>query len=578
MKKWLQLLFLLPFLLRGQQEPTSAYSTQGTFMSAENDLWFIDRDSKWVPFGNVYTLNRPMISVSNVTDLVRAPAWSNSLAKVIQTLGYYTPGDGGAGIYSLASMTSTNMGRFASTNAAYMWQLIGDPGGVRLRQYGAKGDGTNDDTQAVKDWLHDTDRKIGLASAGVYSINPIFTEPNAVITIQGMARFGMTAPNISSLYPGNCATFRRRNSSGSTNALINVVSNAVLNAYSLVFDGNKTGDPTATNAYLFLVNGGGASEIESCYFSNSAGHGIGIVGPAGNWTVIRNCRIYDVNRAVRLNQTSGVTINNVHIQFCRENGLWLTGFANLTRCHQLFISDCAENGFIFEGSQHNRFTDCEVRTTFKSSIFISTTNSANSTDNAFFQCSFQAANAASSALLGASPYAAGTYAAVMVAGNSGSDYANRYRFDGCVFGDLFGSSPSRGLYNLQWTAPTGSHYPWEMWMFSNNQHVWNSGWLSDINPGITNTVGEVNNLRANNEFASQFGKSGAINSAGWRMDIVEAGAAGAPNAVIYANSTNHKMLRDTTGYGSPIAPTLLPETVELLPAQPEPKPIPLVDP
>jgi hypothetical protein len=520
------------------------------------------------------------ITVTNVAQLLTTPTDAFGYDKAM-TLGYYTINDGGGGMYYVAPFfaSSTNRGNFRSTfDPTKMWALLQPRDGIYLKQYGAKGDENNDDTQAVKDWLHDINGKVGLINVGTYSIQPIYTEANALLTLRGIAKFGLTSANlVSGLSSGNCATFQRRASAGlETNSLLTVTSNAVCNVFNLVFDGNKNVETLATNAYLYLNNGGKASELESCFFYRSAGHGLGFAGLGPNWSVVRNCRIADVNRGLRINQTSGLVLNNINIEQTRDNGFWLLGSATSTRANNLFIAHCASNGMVLEISYKNRFTDVTVANTWQSSVLFALGNGSMA-DNHFVNCRFEQAGSPSN-LNGASPHPAGTYSMVMVTSPNATDNAVRIRFSGCTFGDVQGAAGSRSRYNFEWTAgQSGGHYAWENWIFAENQYMWNANWISDYSPALTNVVAETATIHANNQFYNVFGAAGKIDSAGWRMDIVEAGTTGGANAVIYANNTSHKLLRDTAGFGTPVQ--LIdppPPVIEVSPApfQPEIGPIP----
>jgi len=512
------------------------------------------------------------ITVTNVAQLLSVPNDAYGYDKV-QTLGYYSINDGGGAVYYAAPFfsSSTNLGNFRSTfDPSKMWALLQPRDGIYLKQYGAKGDEATDDTQSVKDWLHDCNGRIGLVNVGTYSISPIFTEAGASLTLRGVSKFGLTSANIiSGLSSGNCATFQRRASPGlETNSLFNVTSNTVCNLYNIVLDGNKNIETAATSAYLYLNNGGRASELESCFFYRSAGHAIGFAGLGPNWSVIRNVRVADVNRGIRINQACGLVLNNINIEQTRDNGLWLLGGLNSTRANNIFIAHCASNGMVLESSYKNRFTDLTILSTWQSSVMMDLSNGGQS-DNHFLNCRFEGANVANNAV-GTSPFAAGAYSALMVTSTTALSTALRIRLDGCVFGDVQGANAGRGKYNLEWTAAIpGANYPWQNWQFIGNNHQWNPGWLADYFPGLTNAVAEVACIHAGNQVYNVFGIAGKIDSAGWRMDVVEAGTAGAPNAVIYANNTSHKLLRDTTGIGTPALANFIP------PENKEAKPLPI---
>jgi hypothetical protein len=160
--------------------------------------------------------------------------------------------------------------------------------------------------------------------------------------------------------------------------------------------------------------------------------------------------------------------------------------------------------------------------------------------------------------VGNSPYAAGTYSVVRVVGAAAANTCDRVRFDGCMMGDLSGSVPNRSRYAFEWLTPIDASHPaWHYWQFSNNQYVWNANWLSDYGPllDVTQNVNEVSCIHANNESYNRFGRAGHVGMDGWTIDVVPAGTAATNNAALYANSTTHQFVRDTTGYGTPVPPT-----------------------
>jgi len=68
-------------------------------------------------------------------------------------LGYYTPGDGGDGWYSVTNtIANTNAlgGRIVAFGGVKSWECISQVG---PRQFGAKGDAINDDTSAFQGWI-----------------------------------------------------------------------------------------------------------------------------------------------------------------------------------------------------------------------------------------------------------------------------------------------------------------------------------------------------------------------------------------------------------------------------------------
>lgn len=60
----------------------------------------------------------------------------------IRTVGYSTAGDGGGGLYALASVQSADQGRIQSADGRW-WQYVPDNRGVNARAFGAKADGVD---------------------------------------------------------------------------------------------------------------------------------------------------------------------------------------------------------------------------------------------------------------------------------------------------------------------------------------------------------------------------------------------------------------------------------------------------
>lgn len=93
---------------------------------------------------------RPILAVSSIEDLRLTAATS---AGIISVKGYYAPGDGGGGIFywdSLSTSTDNNGTIIKVTDViSGRWKRL-YTGAVSVRWFGAKGDGTTDDTAALQ--------------------------------------------------------------------------------------------------------------------------------------------------------------------------------------------------------------------------------------------------------------------------------------------------------------------------------------------------------------------------------------------------------------------------------------------
>ena len=494
------------------------------------------------------------IVVTNVAELLTVPTGTAGPFLTAETLGYYTSGDGGGGLYSTAVFLAaqTNYGNFkSSSDPTRMWKVIQSKDGVPIRQYGAKGDDTADDTLPFQDWLKAINGGVGLLNVGTYLIRPMTTVTNTWVSINGGSKFStMAHKQIIGSDTGNCATLKRFGGSAADAAhLIQAGAGSSLSFFNVVFDGNKSVEATATAAYL-LYSDQSPTEINGCVFRNSAGHGLNIASGATSFTQIQNCFFDTLNRGVRINTSAVVSMVNCRIYRCSEHGLTVAG--NDFRGTDLFIQDIGQHGIQLAGAHRCHFQNVKIFHVFKSAVLFELTGQPPGWSCKFSDCVFMNSNTAANAL-GSSPYGAALYPTVHVNG-TGNEYTIANSFVNCTFGDITGSYQGRSPQNFGWTAPTVlPRYAWEKWSFVGCQFMWNPSWATDFTPVLTNTVSELGSLRSNTEMNSVFGKSGAITSAGWRMDIVESGTTGGQNAVIYANNTSHKLLRDTAGYGTPVA-------------------------
>jgi hypothetical protein len=298
--------------------------------------------------------------VTNVAQLITVPCGiSGRFARAV-TQGYYDSSDGGGGFYYSHPYSPglTNMGHFQSTyNPAFMWSLLMPRDGIYLRQYGAKGDGVTDDTQSFRDWLHDINNLIGLVGVGTYLIAPTTIEAGAILNIRGTAQFGLfSAIESGGMSFGNSGKLLRKPTPGQeNNSLLLSANDSSLNLFNLILDGNQANEPTATNAYLYEVNGGKVTEIDSCLFMNSAGHGMYLVGGGANWSVIRNSRFNDLNYGLVLTNIFGAILDVLKIQKCKADCLLLAGYSTSTHANNLLLTDSGRNGITLHGA-HTRFS------------------------------------------------------------------------------------------------------------------------------------------------------------------------------------------------------------------------------
>ena len=96
----------------------------------------------------------------------------------VSVLGYYSVGDGGGGdfFFDPASIEADNGGTFiqSSVDATGRWKRVMNEGSVNVKWFGAKGDGINDDTNAIQNTIDNCNYMGGgitLVSKGTYLIS-----------------------------------------------------------------------------------------------------------------------------------------------------------------------------------------------------------------------------------------------------------------------------------------------------------------------------------------------------------------------------------------------------------------------
>jgi len=180
--------------------------------------------------------NQQVQSFDNIASLrlTSGTAQANSA----QTLGYWSSGDGGANFYYWdGTSTATDNGgtviKPTGVSGAGRWLAV-NPYAVYARQFGAKGDGTTDDTTAIQAAINNTLGSV-IFEPGVYVCT--------TLTISKRVMFlGMRGTN------SGAKVWPRLYLKNGTNAnLINITTSGVLYADKMDFYGNKAGQTGASD-------------------------------------------------------------------------------------------------------------------------------------------------------------------------------------------------------------------------------------------------------------------------------------------------------------------------------------------
>jgi hypothetical protein len=227
--------------------------------------------------------------VNSVAELRALPA---GVFRCVQSLGYHEPGDGGGGefFWDAASSESGNGGTIivpASNPATGRWKRVVE-GELSVKWFGARGNGTTDDTVAIQD-TEDVAAEVGGAvyfPAGIYVVN------GASATIPGDSRkYGIQKKSntnwVGCGYTSSILRLKNNSTSGGVDPQM-IYANAKLvgvGFYHLGFDLNGQNNTTETQANVAAIWFNGEQlevrgmVVEDCKFCH---------GPGGTVILVQN--------------------------------------------------------------------------------------------------------------------------------------------------------------------------------------------------------------------------------------------------------------------------------------------------
>lgn len=186
-----------------------------------------------------------------------------------QTLGYYSKDDGGASVYKIS--TSTPSGYYETLDSGlYAELMLGDT--VYPEQFGAKGDGTTDDSTAMEQAL--SYNNVSLYNGKTYIVENL-SLPASTEVFELNGNFGILKIKADTTYN------QMLDMSGRDCDVRNVVFDANSTAKTLVLCSNQS----VANSALF----------DNCEFRNSApGWGFGLSVEYYNKCTVKNCYFHDI--------------------------------------------------------------------------------------------------------------------------------------------------------------------------------------------------------------------------------------------------------------------------------------------
>jgi hypothetical protein len=189
---------------------------------------------------------------SSVADLV-AKGGPRGLYRTAYVHGYYTPGDGGEGMFIVTNtVTSTNYGtRIYSGVSGYSWERVRPIGIVEAQWFGLKPDGSTDNATRASSMLNTSGARRGhFGNEGTYVIGSQVNIANDLI-----------------LSLGRGAIIKRGNNATGATLAFTVPQTGGIEG-SGVFDGNKANNSATANRGPFIAYYGAGASIQDITFTN----------------------------------------------------------------------------------------------------------------------------------------------------------------------------------------------------------------------------------------------------------------------------------------------------------------------
>lgn len=290
------------------------------------------------------------IVVDNVAALKGLPANSVPEGWVIRTLGYYSDGDGGEGVYRYWSSSTNTANNGTVIDPTYLPGrfILQSNGDINVRQFGAYGDDSHDDTAAIQ--------SVADMLAFLYppstTLNNTFTN-NSVFFPNGF--YCISAPinwRAGANITGSSQNGAKIKTTVQTNAFVFAATNAPITIANLGFTGPSP-YPTYTNVTAgaaitvnSVMNGGvnlkvknvtidggfdgiaatfiEGGSIEDVFVTDIGGTALKLYGTgfSGAVNVRVKMQVYRANRAYDISNTSGVMFIASNAIGCRDWGLY----------------------------------------------------------------------------------------------------------------------------------------------------------------------------------------------------------------------------------------------------------------
>lgn len=312
----------------------------------------------------------------SVLNVVALKALDKTTATVATTRGYYAAGDGGSCSYYLDAADTTSVDNGGSVIVATdggRWKQI-NPRKINVRQWGAKGDGTGDDTSFCQKAITYAESLNGgevFFPGGNYPISALTIASGPGVALVGESRTATVI--VPTTLTGNVITMTawyssiRRMSIISSSFRTSGANIYMPSPHSVVDDVKTDRDFTAV-----VSNGAGSKIINSLFLSGASGGIRLIIGGGDTTQIIDNCLI---GAQVGPFPAAGIMVSD-------NAALTISNTSVLTSGNSLLINPAAGQG-VFSLLAHDCFFDTATR-----GVLFSPTGSGNISRIHFENCWF----------------------------------------------------------------------------------------------------------------------------------------------------------------------------------------------
>ena len=246
-----------------------------------------------------------------------------------RTLGYYFANDGGGALYKITDSSDTvDGGSVIGLTSLQAHLMTESDGTVNVRQFGAKGDDTTDDTTAIQnaiDYCCDNNIKLFVPN-GTYLVDKLTITKHLYMDGEDWVR----------------TVIKAKENSTSTTGVIEILNEGLNNSHYSNFyvEGNKDNQTNTINGlYLYATTSKDyRTVLDTIFVHYCTGNGVYIGGSVGGYSI------------------KEIKLNKITINACNEYGL------NVESCTDSFwnnivVSSCIKAGIRFKNGGNHKISN-----------------------------------------------------------------------------------------------------------------------------------------------------------------------------------------------------------------------------